>query len=117
MAGNSRPKELHEQPPVGGIGCLTRILWMIVGNMVLLFSVSFIVRGHYASFSGADMVFWITVGLLVLLRYADIARFHGTTAQGHQPATMAHWRRYAVWLVAMAALLWFLAHGIAYLIG
>lgn len=116
MAEN-RQKESNVQPPMGGMGCLTRILWMVVGNLVLIFSASFIARGHYASFSGADMVFWITMALLVLLRYADIARFHGTTAQGNQPATMAHWRRYVVGLVVVAALLWILAHGIAYLIG
>jgi hypothetical protein len=113
----NKQKDVDPQADLGGMGCLTRILWIGVGNMALVFSATFIAQGHYASFSKADMVFWITVVLMVLIRYVDITRFQGLTAQGHQPATLAQWRRYVVLLIVISSLLWLLAHGIAYLIG
>ena len=44
------------------------------------------------------------------VRYLDIRKFGGRTADGAAPATMAHWRRYALLLIGVCLLLWTLAH-------
>jgi hypothetical protein len=43
--------------------------------------------------------------VLIGTRYVDIVRYQGLTADG-QPATMAHFRRYAIVLLATAVALW-----------
>jgi len=63
----------------------------------------------------ADVIFWALVGLLVWARYFDVTRLNGLTAEG-KPASLHHWRRYATFLVASAALLWALAHGTAHVL-
>jgi len=93
-------------------GCLTRLCWMLFGNAVLLFSAVFIAQNTQGFFSKADIAFWGGVALLVGARYLDIRGFKGSTATG-QPATMAHWRRYASAVVVAALCIWGIAHGVA----
>jgi hypothetical protein len=93
-------------------GCLMRVAWLLVGNLLLIFSAIFISKHRGAFFSAADAVFWVIVLALMGARYFDITRFKGQTAAG-QPASMAHWRRYATLLVVLSFCLWGLAHGMA----
>lgn len=86
------------------VGCLPRIVWMGVGNIGLVVAVLAV----YESTTGwtiADLLFWGVVGVLIGTRYVDIVRYQGLTADG-QPATMAHFRRYAIVLLATAVALW-----------
>jgi hypothetical protein len=64
------------------------------------------------SIAAADAVFWATAGLVIAVRYLDIKRFHGQTVTS-QPATMAHWRRYAVFMLGISLVIWSLAHVMA----
>ena len=53
------------------------------------------------TYSILDGVVWITVALMIVARRLDIIRWQGTTAIG-EPATLDHWRSYAVTLVWIA---------------
>lgn len=93
-------------------GCFVRLVWMLLGNIVLAISAISIAK-HSSLLSAADAVFWGTVVVLIWVRHIDVARLHGQTAAG-QPATMAHWRRYAILLVSLSSLLWIVVHAIAW---
>jgi hypothetical protein len=76
---------------------------MGVGNIALVVAALLIYKS--AGWSIADLVFWLIVGLLVGARYVDIARYKGTTVDG-DPATTAHFRRYALVLLVVSAAVW-----------
>jgi hypothetical protein len=107
------PRPENQNPPtqVNASGCFVRLVWMLLSNIVLVVCALFISK-HTTNFSLADVVFWCTVVVALWLRYIDITRLGGQTAYG-QPATLAHWRRYAVLLTCLAFVLWFVAHVIA----
>jgi hypothetical protein len=105
------PDDASESHPVG---CLTRLLWMLVGNLFLVVTTFVIYSTKGTFFSVADIVFWVIVALLLLVRYVDIRRFRGSTVTG-APATMKDFARYA-WLLPLAALvIWAIAHVAGYL--
>ena len=94
-------------------GCLVRLFWMF-GGLMLLFFLSVSIYDH-RSFSARDLGFWLVVLCLVLIRYADIRYLDGQTAEG-APATMTHWRRYSIGLLAGALGVWLILHGLSYFI-
>jgi hypothetical protein len=51
---------------------------------------------------------------LVTVRFLDIKFLDGQTATG-QPASIKHWRRYAIVLVVISAAIWAAAHAAVYL--
>ena len=87
-------------------GCLSRLFWMGLGNIALVMVALIVYKS--AGWSIADLAFWLTVGLLICARYIDIVRYQGTTADG-EPATTAHFRRYALMLVVVSAVVWTVA--------
>lgn len=91
-------------------GCLMRLLWMVVGNLVLvLAAVNIHQQGMGFNLTAADAVFWCVACCLPAIRYLDIRLFSGRTAD-NQPATMAHWTRYVVVLFAVSLAVWVAAH-------
>lgn len=90
-------------------GCLPRIFWMAFGNIALVMAALSIYAS--AGWSIADLVFWLTVGLLISARYIDIVRFKGTTIHG-DPATTAHFRRYALIVLVAGAAVWAVARAL-----
>jgi hypothetical protein len=91
-------------------GCLMRILWMVAGNLALvLAAVNIHQQGSGFTLTAADVVFWCIAVCLPAIRYIDIRCFAGRTAD-NQPATMAHWARYSVVLLATALGVWVAAH-------
>lgn len=92
-------------------GCLLRLFWMLVGNAIVYASLAMIAMNGAAFPSALDAVIWVTVMLTILARRVDITRWEGKTAGG-EPATLAHWRRYAVTVVAVTAAASALAHAI-----
>lgn len=94
---------------------MARLWWMLLGNMVLALCLIFIYRNTGGFLHAADPVFWVTVASLVLVRYLDIRFFHGRTATDGAPASITHWVRYTVLLVACSAAVWVLAHAANYL--
>jgi len=106
MAEHS-PQTVDKQSAAPGV--MARLWWMLLGNAILAFSLIFIYENKGGFFHAADWVFWITVATLVVARYLDIRFFHGQTATG-APASMRHWVKYVVLLLALSATVWALAH-------
>ncbi len=88
----------------------------MLGNAILALCALVIIQERPDALSAADAVYWVTVVLLLAVRYADVAYLSGRTAHG-EPATLAHWTRYAMVLLGGAAGLWIAAHVIAGLLG
>ena len=103
-------EEQKYDPPAG---CLLRIFWMMIGNVILLSCAYGIAQHHSSMFSIADAFYLAAVGALLAARFVDIRDFRGTTAEG-DPATMAHWRRYATVLGVVSTGLWIAVHAIAH---
>lgn len=98
---------INASPPAG---CLVRLLWLIVGNVALAL-IAFAIFHHQGGFalSFRDLIFWLLVPTLLMLRYLDIRYLEGKTAD-NRPATIADWRRYAVGLLAASLVLWLAVH-------
>lgn len=107
---DSEKVERQNQP--GGAGCAVRLSWMLLGNVVLAFTAAKIFLDGGGLFSPANAVFWAVVVLMIWLRRIDITRMNGQTATG-EPATLAHWNRYAMLLAVISLAVWGGAHGLA----
>ena len=107
---NDQPTEKYDNM----LGLLARLYWMLVGNMTLFILTIFILMNKGKPFNAADVVFWITVAALVLTRYFDIKLLGGLTVT-NQPASMAHWRKYTIFLLIGSTAVWGLLHAINYL--
>ena len=103
--------EDHKYDPPAG--CFLRIFWMLIGNAILLACAYGIIQHRSSLLSMADALYWATVGSLFAARYIDIRYLYGLTAEG-DPATMAHWGRYATVLGVVSTGLWLGAHAIAH---
>jgi len=91
-------------------GCLVRLFWMAVGNLILVFSAIGIgQRSGGFALAPLDAVFWAAAFSMPALRYVDIRYWEGETAD-NRPATMADWRRYSALVLAVSLLLWLGAH-------
>jgi hypothetical protein len=51
---------------------------------------------------------------MIIVRFLDIKFLDGQTAAG-EPASIKHWRRYAIVLVVISAAIWAAAHTAVYL--
>jgi hypothetical protein len=80
---------------------------MVFGFGVLFVLVLKIVRS--GRFSAFDALFWAVVAGMIGLRYFDITRLGGLTSSC-EPATLRDWRRYALGVVGVTAVLWISAH-------
>ena len=100
----------HRQAPASGGHPFLRVWWMAVGNAVFLFSALYLaMAGRGWRLSVLDIVFWAAVVSLLFARFLDVSWYRGATSTG-EPATMAHWRRYAVRLLVISVALWVGAH-------
>lgn len=89
---------------------------MLVANAVIFFSAILIVKTSNPALSAFDILFAGGLIASVAARFADIRHFNGTTCTG-EPATMLDWRRYAITMVFLMALIWGAAHGLAWCLG
>jgi hypothetical protein len=96
-----------------GLGCLIRLLWMLIGHAVMALSALTIAQGVGFHVGVPDVVFAVATVACIAVRYWDITRFAGLTAGG-EPATVTDWRRYTLILLLVALVLWGVAHGIAF---
>lgn len=101
--------------PTSVLSLFVRLFWMILGIVALGISVMMILRNRDGLFSVADAIYLVTFPLMIGARYLDIARYQGATAYG-EPATMGHWRRYALSVAMGAVVVWLAAHGMAYVL-
>ncbi len=98
-----------------GLSIIARLFWMFFGNAILFISIIFIVEHKGGMFHTADVVFWITVAILIFVRYLDIKFCVGLTATGN-PASIAHWIKYAILLLIFSTAVWAIAHAVNYLV-
>ena len=108
---NDQPVEKYDSI----FSLFVRVFWALIGNAILLLTTISIFRHKGAIFYTADIVFWCTAAALILARYLDIKLWGGLTATG-EPASMAHWRKYAVILLLCSTVVWAIAHAINYLV-
>ena len=98
----------------GFLSIIARLFWMAIGNVVLVMACVSILHRSGPLFHTADVVFWVTVLALILVRYLDIRLWDGQTAMG-TPASMAHWKKYSVLLLAGSTVAWAICHAVTYL--
>jgi hypothetical protein len=96
------------EAPIGGAGCLVRLYWIFLGNALLLILLVFIVEKRPVFPSLIDLASLATVASLIAVRYVDVRLLNGQTGTG-DPATMTHWRRYAMLTGIVGVGLWLLA--------
>jgi hypothetical protein len=83
---------------------------MALGNAALFLCGALVGKGTAPVIM--DITFFMVAIVLIIVRYVDITKFKGQTSEG-KPATLVHWRRYAVLTAVVSAGVWVLAR-IAY---
>jgi len=96
------------------MGLLMRTWWIFLGNGALVLVLALMAFERDALPSHLDLVFVALVVSLFAARFADIRYFEGETAEGVR-ATMAHFRSYAVRLMAGSATGWGAANALTLL--
>lgn len=99
----------QRQPTEGGdhagLGALARIGWMVVGTFLILSLGMAIASQPRWSFGIRDVFFWSATLATGVLRFVDVTKLNGQTAQGDR-ATIGDLRRYLAVLAAFSSLLW-----------
>ena len=104
------PSENPNSAELGG--CLVRLFWLMVGNVILVLAAIGIGQNHAGfTLTGRDIFFWAAALSLLVVRYVDIRYLGGQTGDGH-PASMTHWARYAATILGISLVLWLVAHAI-----
>ncbi|MDQ1351367.1 MAG: hypothetical protein QG657_1669 [Acidobacteriota bacterium] len=101
----------QEQEPTKFLPFFIRLFWMFVGNVVLVF-LAFSISMRNESII-VDAAFWLTVIVLVSIRYVDIKWFKGQTGDA-EPATLKDWRQYSIRLVLASVGLYALVRLVAH---
>ena len=83
-----------------------------MGNIILFLCITYIFHNRVRGLALVDLGYWLTVVAMVAARWVDIRFCHGDTVTG-EPATLSHWREYAVRLVAGALVVWIIIHLLA----
>ena len=82
----------------GILAILARIFWMALGNFALMICAANVFMGESNSTRTSDIIFWCVVLAMIIVRFLDIKFLDGQTASG-EPATLSHWRKYAILLI------------------
>ena len=107
------PNHVPVPTPQGGggdsfLGCFARLMWMAFGNILIVLLALPIFRRPPWTLTVIDLAFWAAVGLVIGLRYVDVAHLGGRTSNGER-ATYRHFARHAAGLGGISALVWLLA--------
>lgn len=89
-----------------------RLVWSIGGSATIYLTLAAIGATGPSLPSSLDFVVGITLIAMLVARWFDITRCNGRTL-GDEPATLRHWRSYAVLLVSTTVAAWSLAHWVA----
>ena len=106
---NDQPVEKYDSI----LGLFAKFFWTLLGNAVLFFTAISILQHKGEILHTADIVFWVTVAVLIIVRYLDIKFWNGLTVTG-LPASMAHWRKYVAILLICSATVWIILHATNY---
>jgi len=94
----------------GYLPLVLRITWMMIGNLGLFICAVLIAQGVAPVVT--DLLLFLVAGGLITVRYVDITRCEGQTSEG-EPATLAHWRRYAGGMLLTSGAMWAAARFVA----
>lgn len=106
-AMNTTNDDVQLSPAAG----IARAFWMMLGNILLLVLCLSIARQLPWTFTWRDGAYALGLATLLIVRWVDITRLGGRTADG-DPATPVDWRRWALSTSGFAAAGWFLAQAI-----
>lgn len=91
--------------PDAPLAGLARLTWMAIGNIALVvLALGIAVRPPW-TFTWRDAAFAAALVGVLAVRYFDVTRLGGRTADG-DPATMGDYRRWALGLVAIGGVAW-----------
>lgn len=110
---NDQRKPAGDPSRSNSTGCLPvvlRTLWMAWGNVALFLCAAKV--ADPAAPAATTVLLFLVAGGVIAIRYIDITRFAGQTAEG-EPADLSHWRRYALGVVLVSVSLWGLARFVA----
>jgi hypothetical protein len=79
-------------PEMSLVSGVARIYWLLGGTSALFVLALALTR---SSRWATHLAYWMVVASLLLVRYIDVRWLNGLTASG-EPASLRHWRRYAV---------------------
>ncbi len=99
-----RRQSISRDPEPLGAGCAVRVLWLIGGPVAVAFTAAVLARHETSNVFVVAAVFWGSVLAMLGLRYLDVTRLGGLTADG-EPATLAHFRRYSLTVAVTAVAL------------
>jgi hypothetical protein len=94
---------------VSAVARLLRVVWVILGPLVLLALLAVITQ--QSGYSVVDVWFAVVLAIVALARLLDIWKFEGTTTAGER-ATRLHFAIYTVKLLVSAAGGWLVAHAL-----
>lgn len=101
-----------EQTPSNPTGsCLTRLLWMMVGPMLLLVLSITIINSGNGWLTGLDITFFVVLAGMLLARWFDFRAGDPRTAAG-DPATPGHLRWYVPLTLVIGLAVWAAANAI-----
>ncbi|NUM37309.1 MAG: hypothetical protein HUU50_22425 [Candidatus Brocadiae bacterium] len=83
-------------------GCFVHLFWSLVGNFILILCLVLIFK---KGFGAIDIVYWVTVGFMLIARYVDFKKFQGVTLEGKE-STIQDWKKYRILLLGVSLLLW-----------
>jgi hypothetical protein len=105
-------KELPERSKEG-LGCLpavTRLFWIFAGTITLIYCFVYIILRKATL--AVYLIYILTTISLVVVRFIDIKFLKGEKMNG-EPASLSHWRRYALLLLICSGIMFFIAKTIA----
>ncbi|MBF0121043.1 MAG: hypothetical protein HQK79_19610 [Desulfobacterales bacterium] len=92
-----------------------RLYRLLFGPVILVFLLIAIALNKLSSGIIPSLIFWIIVISLIEFRYIDIRYLNGLT-KDCEPATMLHWKNYALYLPVCSALIWMSSLVICYIL-
>ncbi len=88
-----------------GAGCLLRTYWLLAGPTILVFLLADILQKSPEIPSLQDLGLIVAAASLIAARYVDVRHYKGQTGYG-EPATLGHWRSYALKIGVGSAGVW-----------
>ena len=109
MESNTEPgNEVRVGEVSSGVALLGRLMWMILGPM-LMFLITYAIVTGAGWFTPRDAAFGVVLALMVGGRWVEQRSGSAMTSTG-EPATAGHFKRYVRALLPLAAGVWVVAN-------
>lgn len=102
------PGQSEEWP--GCLPALTRLFWLFGGTITLTYCWIYMILGKATL--AIYLIYIVTTISLIVVRFVDIKFFKGERMNG-EPASLNHWLRYSLLLLACVGILFIAAKAIA----